>query len=235
MLYLCSWVRGVLRLGYERPLQETDIYDAPPDDSSVKLCNNLGRCPLVALCVSQLNITQYIWCHKRTKAWLSRVVTRPCLVCTDFREWEKELYSWRTGGRASLLHALARCYWLWLLAVGLVLMLVVSWIKLLWLWSSAKTLLNIDSDLERGTNIYFWLEQEGLRVAQALFLGWTVLYFESESRVTRLGAYSYAGVLDHLLCTGGATGQCGISQELILWLEDSSGLQLTYLQEGRGS
>ena len=37
------WTHPIFRLGYQRRLEASDIYDVTPDDSSVKLSNDLGR------------------------------------------------------------------------------------------------------------------------------------------------------------------------------------------------
>ena len=42
------------------------------------------------------------------------------------REWEKELYKWKTGGQPSLMRALSRCYGPRVIAIGIVFMVVVS-------------------------------------------------------------------------------------------------------------
>lgn len=62
------WTGRIFWKGYHHTLDEADVYDVLPQDSTVKLSNNLGR------------------------------------------EWEKELYCWKTGGYPSLLRALWRCY-----------------------------------------------------------------------------------------------------------------------------
>ncbi|XP_070197217.1 ATP-binding cassette sub-family C member 4-like isoform X2 [Littorina saxatilis] len=62
------WTGRIFWKGYHHTLDEADVYDVLPQDSTVKLSNNLGR------------------------------------------EWEKELYSWKTGGCPSLMWALWRCY-----------------------------------------------------------------------------------------------------------------------------
>ncbi|XP_067664014.1 ATP-binding cassette sub-family C member 4-like isoform X1 [Haliotis asinina] len=62
------WTGRIFWKGYHHTLDEADVYDVLPQDSTVKLSNNLGR------------------------------------------EWEKELYRWKTGGHPSLLSAVWRCY-----------------------------------------------------------------------------------------------------------------------------
>ena len=37
------WTHHILKLGYEGRLDNVDIYDVLPDDSSIKLANDLGR------------------------------------------------------------------------------------------------------------------------------------------------------------------------------------------------
>ncbi|ESO93670.1 hypothetical protein LOTGIDRAFT_105125, partial [Lottia gigantea] len=67
-LVFCRWTGRIFWKGYHHTLDEADVYDVLPQDSTVKLSNSLGR------------------------------------------EWEKELYRWKKGGRPSLCGALWRCY-----------------------------------------------------------------------------------------------------------------------------
>ncbi|XP_076446071.1 ATP-binding cassette sub-family C member 4-like isoform X2 [Babylonia areolata] len=62
------WTGRIFWKGYHHTLDEADVYDVLPQDSTVQLSNNLGR------------------------------------------EWEKELYRWKTGGSPSLFRAMWRCY-----------------------------------------------------------------------------------------------------------------------------
>ncbi|KAI8798989.1 multidrug resistance-associated protein 4 [Biomphalaria glabrata] len=62
------WTGRIFWKGYHHTLDEADVYDVLPQDSTVKLSNNLAR------------------------------------------EWEKELYNYKTGGRPKLTRALWRCY-----------------------------------------------------------------------------------------------------------------------------
>ncbi|RUS89175.1 hypothetical protein EGW08_003054 [Elysia chlorotica] len=62
------WTGKIFWRGYHHTLDEADVYDVLPQDSTVKLSDNLAR------------------------------------------EWEKELYKYKTGGRPSLTRALWRCY-----------------------------------------------------------------------------------------------------------------------------
>ncbi|XP_067949778.1 ATP-binding cassette sub-family C member 4-like [Watersipora subatra] len=78
---LLWWVGGLFRQGYRKGLEEVDIYDVLPEDSSIMLSTRLGK------------------------------------------EWDKELYKWRTGGRPRLWMALLRCHGTSILAMGLLLLL----------------------------------------------------------------------------------------------------------------
>ncbi|GFS05602.1 cystic fibrosis transmembrane conductance regulator [Elysia marginata] len=62
------WTGKIFWRGYHHTLDEADVYDVLPQDSTVKLSDKLAR------------------------------------------EWEKELYNYKTGGRPSLTRALWRCY-----------------------------------------------------------------------------------------------------------------------------
>lgn len=41
--FTCRWVGGLFRQGYQKGLEDVDIYDVLPDDSSIKLSANLGK------------------------------------------------------------------------------------------------------------------------------------------------------------------------------------------------
>ncbi|XP_064609723.1 ATP-binding cassette sub-family C member 4-like [Liolophura sinensis] len=75
------WQGQVFWKGYRNNLDEADIYEVLPQDSTVQLSNNLAR------------------------------------------EWEKELYCWKTGGRPSLLAAVFRCYWQQIITFALLILL----------------------------------------------------------------------------------------------------------------
>ncbi|GFO17975.1 hypothetical protein PoB_004448000 [Plakobranchus ocellatus] len=62
------WTGKIFWRGYHHTLDEADVYDVLPQDSTVKLTDKLAR------------------------------------------EWEKELYNYKTGGRPSLIRALWKCY-----------------------------------------------------------------------------------------------------------------------------
>ncbi|CAG5119510.1 unnamed protein product, partial [Candidula unifasciata] len=68
------WTGRIFWKGYHHTLDEADVYDVLPKDSTVKLSSNLAR------------------------------------------EWEKELYMYKTGGRPRLTRALWRCYRLQILS-----------------------------------------------------------------------------------------------------------------------
>ncbi|XP_064637687.1 ATP-binding cassette sub-family C member 4-like isoform X2 [Lineus longissimus] len=75
------WANEILSKGYHRHLEDRDVYEVLPEDSSIILVNDLAR------------------------------------------EWEKELYQWRTSGQSSLLRALLRCYGSQLIGCGITLFL----------------------------------------------------------------------------------------------------------------
>ncbi|CAL1530874.1 unnamed protein product [Lymnaea stagnalis] len=75
------WTGRIFWKGYHHTLDEADVYDVLPRDSTVKLSNNLAR------------------------------------------EWEKELYNYKTGGRPRLTRALWRCYRTQILAFTLLIVM----------------------------------------------------------------------------------------------------------------
>ena len=56
------------------------------------------------------------------------ITTIMCMIVVFLfdREWDKELYKWRTGGKAQLWRALGRCYGKSIAAMGLLLLLQVN-------------------------------------------------------------------------------------------------------------